>query len=412
MSDPKRQIWLESGGHVRITPELRGKILGLVAVYVLFAIVFDARLWQPGRALTPGLNVQVAEAKAWLGGSLSLPKRSWDTALYEGRVYSHFPPAMTFLATTVLPWSPRGVPFHLLAILFVLPIPALAYLLFLRRCESVVAAVVMTCLYVLGTSELAVMRRTMQSGMVWQLNHAITQLGLLVFLLDYFGRRRVWLGGLGVLVACLARFTLAVYLLPLLWLAVWRKRPQKSSGLLMVGGVTLFALGVPLALNALKFGHPLRPGYPLVYEGRDDLLSRDAEIGLFSVRFIPRNLYTMNVGPPRFKEFRGGRRLVPNDDQTGIWWTTPLLLYLLLDGGRIWRNANVRPLLLAVAIVFAALMMYHATGAAQHGYNRYSLDFMLPLLAMLAPFAMTGRRRFLTPLMVVWSVYYFGWWIA
>ncbi len=388
---------------------LRDRMIGLAAVYILFAMVFDAPLWRPGHVLAPNQNVQVTEAQAWLDGTLALPERRGDTALYEGRVYSFFPPVMTFLSVAILPWSPEGVPFNVLATLFVLPIPGLAFLLFLRRSETVVAAVVMTCAFVLGTSELAVLRRTMQSGKVWHLNHAITQLGLLLFLLDYFGRRRIWLGGLGVLVACWARFTLAVYLLPFCWAAITSKR---TSHRVMGAATAVLAVGVPMTLNALKYDDPLRPGYRLVDEGRDHAPPRELEVGFFSVRHVPRNLYAMGVGPPRCKETSRGRRLVPNTDATGIWWTTPLLLYLFLDGRRIWRSAKSQPLLLSVVFVFAALMMYYWTGATQRGYNRYSLDFMLPLLVMMTPFAMKGRRRYITPAMVAWSAYYFGWWIT
>lgn len=408
---PENFTWFyrRKDGRLCVSSALRDRMIGLAAVYVLFVMVFDARLWRPGHVLTPDRSVQVTEAQAWLNGTMALPKRQWDTALYEGRVYSFFPPLMTFLSAAILPWSPRGVPFNVLAILFVLPIPGLAYLLFLRRTETVVAAVVMACVFVLGTSELAVLRRTMGSGKVWQLNHAITQLGLLLFLLDYFGSRRIWLGGLGVLIACWARYTLAVYLLPFCWVAFTSRRTSRR---VMGLAVALLAVAVPMTLNALKYDDPFRPGYRLVSEGRDDAQSPELEIGFFSVWHVPRNLYAMNVGPPRFKEMRGGRRLVPNTDATGIWWTTPLLLYLFLDGRRIWRSANARPLVLAVVTVFAALMMYYWTGSTQRGYNRYSLDFMLPLLVLIAPFAMEGRRRYLTPALVAWSVWYFGWWIA
>jgi hypothetical protein len=54
-------------------------------------------------------------------------------------------------------------------------------------------------------------------------------------------------------------------------------------------------------------------------------------------------------------------------------------------------------------------MLYHNTGWAQKGYNRFSLDFLAPLLAMIAPSAFIGWRRVLTVALTAWSMIYFGW---
>ena len=49
----------------------------------------------------------------------------------------------------------------------------------------------------------------------------------------------------------------------------------------------LVIVALPLALNALKFDHPLDTGYLRLYEERDDELARDAKThGLFSPHFI------------------------------------------------------------------------------------------------------------------------------
>jgi len=173
---------------------------------------------------------------------------------------------------------------------------------------------------------------------------------------------------------------------------------------------------VPLAANTLKFGHPLRTGYMLIYEGRDDSFAADARAhGLFATHFVPRNLYYANLGLPRVQKIRmAGREevhLVPNTICSGIWWTTPLLLWLFVDIRRILADPTARWLLVSAAAVYAALLFFHTTGAYQRGYNRFSLDYMPALFAVIVPRCFDGRRRWFSVVMIVWSVVYFQWFI-
>ena len=397
---------------------LRDRLIGGAVVYALFVAVLmwgRVPLFKGGdHVVWPSANVQVAEAEAWLDGSLSLPERRWDTAVRDGRVYSHFPPLMTLVSAAVMSLGPEGVPFYVLSVLFVVPIPLLAYVLFLRRCESVFAATVLACAFVLGSSALLVMCRVLQSGKVWQTNHAISQLGLLIFLIDYFGKRRVWLGGIGAVICTWSRYTMAAYLLPLWWVACARDGERVYGRRLAWAGVmTVAALGLPMTLNTLKFASPLNSGYKLIYEGRwndqNDRPAQDAKKGIFSPVFVPRNLYAMNLGFPQWKPRRDGRRLEPNTEGTGIWWTTPLLLYLLVDWRRIWARREHRALLVAAGVIYVTLMFFHTTGAAQRGYNRFSLDFLLVLLVVAVPWAFAGKRRYVSTALAVWGVAYFLW---
>jgi hypothetical protein len=65
--------------------------------------------------------------------------------------------------------------------------------------------------------------------------------------------------------------------------------------------------------------------------------------------------------------------------------------------------------MVAVVIVVSTLLLYHTTGAEQRGYNRFSMDYMAVVLAVVAPDAFRGRRKWLTVVMVAWSVGYFHW---
>ncbi len=408
MKCTKRWIKTEPGWRITLSRSFRDRAIGMAAVYLLFFAIFDTPLREPTDLLPPEENLNVAEARAWLDGSLTLPQRLWDSALHQGRIYNVFPPMMTFVSTAVLPFSPDGVPYLLISLLIVWPIPGLAYLLFLKRTDSVLAAVVLACTFVLGTSAYCVLGRAIQGGNVCRLNNAVSQIGLLVFLIDFYGRRRFWLGGAGLMIAGWSRWTLLAYLLPYLW-GLWRRTPERRSvNIARWLGVAAILLACPLILNGVKFGNPLNTGYAYIYEGRTDQAAMDVrQDGVFSPKRIPRNAYAMNVGPPGFEVRRGRWRWIHNTTCTGLWWTTPMLLYVFVDARRIWRSRANRPLLAAAAVVFLAILMYHTDGATQRGYNRFSLDFVLPLMALIAPFAMAGKRRYLTVALALWSVCYF-----
>ena len=85
------------------------------------------------------------------------------------------------------------------------------------------------------------------------------------------------------------------------------------------------------------------------------------------------------------------------------------MLWLWFDFRRIWERPAARSLLAAAVLVFVGLMFFHTTGEEQRGYNRFALDFMPALLAVIAPTCFAGRRRWVSLAMVMWSVVYFRW---
>lgn len=381
---------------------------GLILVYLVFASFFGDPPFPKGPAwrtelLAPADNVQVREAERWLEGKASLPKRKLDTVLRDGKVYSHFPPLMTFLSAVVLNFSPDGVPRWLVTALFVWTVPGLAYRLFWGRCGRVWPAVVMTLAYVFGTSEFCILDRAAKSAGVYQLNHAISQVGLLLFLDGYFRRGPIWQSGVGLLIAGFSRLPTVVYALPMAVMAWSAKGRRRWLG---IGFVVVLA-GTYATLNVMKFGNPVQHGYGLIYEGREDAIALSAVDGAFHLKFVDDNLYWMNLGFPTFEEKHGQWRWVPSLNSTGIWWTTPLLLLVFWDLKRIWAERVNRCLLASVGIIYAVLMTYHMMGYAQRGYNRFSLDFLLVLLAMIAPYAFMGRRWVVSTLLAIWGVVYF-----
>ena len=89
------------------------------------------------------------------------------------------------------------------------------------------------------------------------------------------------------------------------------------------------------------------------------------------------------------------------------FFSIPLLLFLFVDARRILKDPHKAALLLGAASVFGLLMFWHATGAMQRGYNRYSLDYLPALLVLIAPLAIEGRRRWVTVGLIACGVLYF-----
>ncbi len=406
----------ESGGRTGHRPPRREVWLGAVLVLLVCVFLNERRLWRPDTTFSFRENVQIAEAQAWWQGRLNLPERVHDTAFKDGQVYSHFPPMFTIIAVVLVPFY-DGVP-HWFVVILAGIVPVCAYVLLYRRTCSPLWAAILAIGYVCGTSVWPVFRAALTSAMPYHVNHMLASTGLLLILIEYFGRRRVWPAAIGFGLTALSRQLTVLYMLPLAYMACCAGSPRgrwKRAAWVVVTG--LVVAGVYGGLNTLKFGHPLATGYRSIYVGRDDGFARDARAhGTVSIHWVGRNLYYTNLGLPNVHRSRVGKEdriyLRPNNLGTGIWWTSPMLLWLFAGGRRLLRARPAVVLLAAGIGVFALLMVWHSTGANQRGYNRYSLDYIPVVLALLAPYAVVGWRRWVTLGMIAWSVVYFRFLLA
>lgn len=386
---------------------------GALVVFFCFAALTPRPLWQPHRILSARENIQIGEAQAWLQGRMDLPVRVHDTALFEGRVYSYFPPMFSLIAATMVPFF-DGVP-HLLVVTLVAAALLLTYVLMQQLTHSQLWSVVLTLGLICGTSAWPVIDEVLRGAPPYHINHLLSMIGLLMLLTQYFGPRSVWIGLIGLAMTALSRQLTVVFALPLAFMAYHpgnvgsrsRRVALAAVGCLVIGGGYLW-------LNAMKFGHPLTTGYMLNHEGRDDVFAREArEHGTLSLHWIPRNLYYANIGLPQVHSIHAAGKdkvyVRPNRMGTGIWWTSPILLWLFFDARRIAGDPKRLPIVFAAASLFGLLMLWHATGAEQRGYNRYSLDYMPALFALIVPGCLAEGRRLVTVAFMLWSIVYFVW---
>ncbi len=278
----------------------------------------------------------------------------------------------------------------------------------------------MTLALVCGTSAWPVLERTIRTPAPYYVNQTLAMIGGLIFLIEYVGRKRLWLLGLGLIVAVWSRQLSVALFIPLAFVGWTHSVPAaRWKRIAAVFGIGVVAGGVPLVLNALKFGDPFESGYMLIYladdenPARTDAMAVDARLhGIFSAKYLWRNLYYTNVGLPEVRTTIvngiGQQHLRGNYMGTGIWWTTPLLVWLFADIRRIVRDQGRLALLGAAGLMYSGLMVYHSTGWAQRGYNRYSLDYLPIVFALLLPRCFEGRRRWISLVMIGWSIVYFG----
>ncbi len=383
----------------------------------------------------PLVNHGWMEAEAWSAGRLDIPPRGAnpetghdrprDTACFDGRVYNVFPPLFTFLsyAARTLQSAQNGAdaveffpPWYVG--LVALPIPLLGFWAFRVATGRSEWAAVLTAYWILGTPLLKMLTNC-RLGETNELNHVLSNAGLMLVAGDLLGRRRIWPAAVGLIIGMWTRQLTALYLIGAIWIVWAGLRPAgglprtaaRRGGLVMLAAAAVVGLGTLGVLNTLKFGHPLDSGYLRIYEGRGDLYAQRArEGGLFGVGFVPRNAYYMNLAPPDVRWSRLNLLLGGGDDADGtsIWLTCPLLLLVIWDARRWWWDPARRALMISSFGVILGLLCYHNTGSVQHGFHRFSLDFMPVWLMVIAPYILRGRRTSLTLAALAYSALYFN----
>lgn len=363
-------------------------------------------------------NAAVAEGAAWLKGRLDIPHqegadllrhRMHDTAYYNGKVYNVFPPMMAILTVLLHPlhaWlgMPEGfwLPWPYTLLIF-WPLPIVGFVVFRRQVGDSAWAAVLTLAWMGGTAVLPNLHEA-QTGLLGQIHHAVSQVGLLILAADVLGKQRIWPGLIGLAVSTYTRQITFLYGLPLLWVA-WRRGRLAAC----VAGLVLVAAPL-LTLNWLKFNNPLDFGYRHIYAGNETgyMGERCLKYGTFSTHFISENAYYMHVAPPSIEWSLTYFKIADsNQNGTSLWITTPLALFVFISAPFWWRNRSRRVLMLSTLPVMFGLLCYHSPGYMEHGYNRFALDFLPIWLAVIAP-ATRGRwRTWLTLGFTAWSLLYF-----
>lgn len=438
---------------VSLAPERRAwhryEVLGcfllmMVAIQVALGPKIQLSQWE----INADSNAGVAEGVAWMHGHFDIPPvknhelqwdyppvdkdrvddpeaRLHDTAYNpnDGKYYNVFPPLFSLLTIATWPFHQYvGMPEtmwrpEMMALLIYWPLCITAFVVFYRRLRHPVWAAVLAFALIGGTPILPNLNET-RHGLLGQMDHVVSQIGLLILAADLLGKQRIWPALIGLFISTYTRQITFLYGILILFVAF---RRYGAKGFVLAGlGLSVIA-GPLLTLNYKKFGNPLDFGYKNIYAGREDgyMGARCLTYGTFSPKFIlgvdggHGNLYYMHLAPPMIGDVSLTTFNVHDANQNGtsMWIATPMAFWVFIAIAGWWREKNARWLMLATIPIMIGLAMYHSPGYMEHGYNRFALDFLPIWLLVVAPYSIGGKNRWrtwLTLAFAAWGVLYFN----
>ena len=360
-------------------------------------------------------------ADAFLKGRLYLesPDSTMDLTLFNGKWYVAFPPlAAILMLPLVAKYGPVGFSTVVFTIFFASISVTLIYLI-LKQLSKLGWSQLCNRdnLWLVLLFGLSTIHWYMSiAGKVWYISRILTvTFFALATLLAFKNRNPLWIG-----VACGIAMTARPNII-LLWpflLGIYTqhlKDQGKLNFLKVFQWAVLTAIPITLSVggllwyNYIRFGNFFDFGYTTMNVGVN--IATIQTYGQFHPAFIPFNLKYMLLVLPKTSKSCGGR-LVPNPQGISIFLTTPALIFLLKSFHRkFWVAGAWLALLLQVG-----LLSMHTGYAWEFGY-RFIMDFMIPLIPLLA-IAAGKRISWLFKALIVMGIFvnylgvlwYFGIW--
>ncbi|HEV2249331.1 MAG TPA: hypothetical protein VGT60_02355 [Candidatus Limnocylindria bacterium] len=216
---------------------------------------------------------------------------------------------------------------------------------------------------------------TSADGRSWYAAHAVAMLfTTIAFLVASRGGGAWWVGA-AIGLAALARLPVAAAA-PALALLVARRSglPVRAAALRVVAGGLPFFL-VYVAYNLARWGTITDAGYARLTEG-DFFFDH----GLFSLAYLPRQLYAIFMEPPDFVP-NVWYFLRPRIVGMSLFLGTPALLFVFAGLRDVRRSAVVAATALAAGLALLPDVTHGTVGFAQLGY-RFSIDAQPFLIAL------------------------------
>ncbi|HEU5016176.1 MAG TPA: hypothetical protein VFT66_26890 [Roseiflexaceae bacterium] len=359
-------------------------------LFVVAGLIYwlSARLL--GRTHSPDTAYFNDLADAFLHGRLYLakPPARYDLTQYKGKWYVPFPPLPTLL---MLPWVAAFGLKWMNTVVFGAVVGAanvtFAFLLLqslarrgwtgLQRSGNLW----LTVLFGVGSVHWYVATQ----GSVWFVSQLCTLTFILLAAWLAVATDAPLLSGAALALAMLGRPHVALCYPLLLGIhmqhAQDRMQDRSAWRWLRWGAFALVPLALSgaalLAYNAARFDNPLDFGY-LRQNVSSDLAADLRRYGQFNLHYVPHNVWAMLLSGPAWDAKRN--LILPTVYGMSLLLTTPALVYLL---NAFCRSPLVIGAWVATALILVPLLTYYNTGWWQFGY-RFSLDFMTPVLILLA----------------------------
>lgn len=359
------------------------------AVFVVSYLIYFVSLVVGDHLSSEGQVYFDRLASSFLAGRLDIeaPEPPLDLSRHEGKWYLPFPPlpALLLLPGVAL-LGETEVSAPLASILWAATTVALVYLLLQALADrgltrlSRAGNLWITAAFGFGS----VLWYCALMGVVWYLGQLASLLFVALAALLAARRAPPVLAGLALGVALLGRPNV-IFILPFLvglydatFVGGWRERWTRVRPVarLLITAMIPFA-GLLLLYNWLRFGDALEFGYRAANVAGPLRADLD-RFGQFHWHYLGRNFEAMLLLPPRWDAARGV--LQPDVRGMSVLLTTPALLWLSRAHS---RASGAYGAWIVLPLLLAPLLLYYNTGWTQFGY-RFSLDFMIPALVLLA----------------------------
>jgi len=385
-----RIVASETFRDVQVLTRLDGllTLIGLfLVVFVLYAQFSSSIGWinKTKYSYWNLLAEQFAQGKLYLAN----PPYTHDLTFYKGNWYVPMPPLPAILIMPLAYFiEAENISMSYMSMFFSAINAVLVYLIMKQLNQlkwislSKCGIFMLVAIFLFGTPHLWVGI----SGRAWFVSQILTV--LFIALATYAALRSwsIWLIGTFISAAMIARPN-SLLIWPFIFAISMQILKEKQGKIDLKQAVKWSAKTIPsialaivglLTYNYLRFDNLLDFGYVTI-NGDPNIVNNAQVWGTFSPHFIQTNLQVMFFKLP-WLNLEGLWPIEPSTIGMSIFLTTPPLIYLFRRYPKQWWIIGAW-----VAVLFnvALLSLYHNTGSHQFGY-RYILDFLIPLIVLLA----------------------------
>lgn len=379
-------------------------------VYFSFATHFKERpLWQ--------IDYFNSLAQSVVHGRVDIqnPAQTYDLLFYKNHWYTRFGPLSSVFLIPLQIIKARYIPIIYVSVFFASLTVVFFYLLLERVKKEFfpkskhIFIFLTFILFAFGTEQFYVAT----SASSWFVDQTISSffglLGIYAIFKKERGFKDYFLSALFISATLLGRIT--VFLLIIIPIILWldqniSKINRKKIIQFFLAFVIpiLFFLSLLFLYNYLRFHNPFEYGYKYIHEAPSLAAIRNKN-GVMSLKNIPQNLWYMIFETPTLRFFPK-LKLLFGLNGISIFFVTPAFLFALVTiQFRKKFNPYIFSCWVAVLCIAISLLLYYSTGWEQFGY-RYSLDFTVPLLLLVA-FALNWKINFFYILSIPFSIFLF-----
>jgi 4-amino-4-deoxy-L-arabinose transferase-like glycosyltransferase len=345
-------------------------------------------------------NLSVMQAEAFLEGRLDLKNFYWDVSEFEGKYFNPFPPLPAIISVPFV-WLFGAK--HVSVVSICIAISLISVFCLIRIIQKLKVPKEYRIWILLGIFfGTGYWFTLVTSHHVYGFAHVTSFALLLLSILEFLGKRRAVLIGILIGSSFLCRqmtiFYSVFFVIYFFFSLDGAKRFIKPVVLVLTLTPFIFFYFI---LNYLRFHNPFDTGYAYLsyipmFQSRVD------QYGLFSLRYLPYNFYSLFVKGPNIT-FTGTNMISIMDVDlmgTSITMASPFVFVAF--------KAQCEQLLkasgwLAIFIVMFGGLLYFNNGFEQVNTMRFFLDF-LPLLVVFICYGCSALPKWLFRNLVVYSI--------